>query len=881
MNRNSPMMEQYKRIKELHPDKLLMFQVGDFYELFYGDAETAAREMEIALTSRDAGSENPIPLAGVPIHSAESYLNRLLGKGYKVVICDQVESSAQAKGLVRREITRILTPGTITSPDMLDEGKNNYLAVITGTGNRGMGLAAVDISTGDFKITEQAGEDAAEIILDELRRLEPAEILCSSDKLAALVRNSLNSNMNTLVETLTILPEAEEIKNIINDRWDQNTWDNLDLSSYPLAASAASAALVYLEMLQQLPLTGSHFHNLELYFSSRNMVIDSITVKNLELTQSLREGGKEGSLLGLLDHCMTGMGRRLLKRWLEQPLLDPVLINERLDAVEELLNKPIQRVEIRKKLKAVFDLERFCSRLSYQRINARDLVALKNTLHLLEPIRESLEKTEASFLRRINRNMPSTKKLFQTIDQALVDDPPLTLREGGLFKKGYNEKLDHLKDISTNSSDTLIAYEQNERQRTGIKTLKVGYNRNFGYYIEITRANLKAVPEDYHRKQTLVNAERFTTEELNRMEEQITGARDKLAQLEYELFETLREEVSESIDELLLASELLAKLDCLQGLAETAEKYDYCRPVIRDKGSFKFKQGRHPVVERLAFERFVPNDLNMDDHHYLLLITGPNMAGKSTYIRSSALIAIMAQSGSFVPAKEATIPLLDRVFARVGASDDLSRGHSTFMVEMEETAIILKEATARSLIILDEIGRGTSTYDGMSIARGVIEYLARKIKAKTLFSTHYHELTRLEGELPGIKNYTMAVREKGKEVLFLRQVVPGKADKSYGINVARLAGVPPEVLFRAETILTELELAASSAAEQQLSLIPMVSLPNCDHCRELEIIDTIKELDINRLTPLEAMQKLFEIQGILMENCDSHSNDDQEEREEE
>ncbi len=880
MNRNSPMMEQYKKIKELHPDKLLMFQVGDFYELFYGDAETAAREMEIALTSRDAGSDNPIPLAGVPIHSAETYLNKLLSKGYKVVICDQVESSAQARGLVRREITRILTPGTITNPEMLDEGKNNYLAIITGT-RRSIGLATVDISTGDFRITEQEGEAAAEIILDELRRLEPAEILCSSVKLAGLVKTSLNVNKELLIETISRIPEADEIKSMIIERWNQDIWNNLELNSYPLAATAAAAALVYLETLQQLPLSGNHFHNLELYFSSRNMVLDSITVKNLELTQSLREGGKAGSLLGLLDHCMTGMGRRLLKRWLEQPLLDRQLIEERLDAIEELLNKQILRAEVQKKLKAVFDLERFCSRLSYQRVNARDLVALKNSLGLLEPLRESLEKTQSSALKYINKNMPSTKELFDTIDHALVNDPPLTLREGGLFKKGYHEQLDHLKEVSVNSSETLLAYEQNERQRTGIKTLKVGYNRNFGYYIEVTRANLKAIPDDYHRKQTLVNAERFTTEELNRMEEQITGAREKLAQLEYELFEALRERVSSSTDDLLIVSELLARLDCLQGLAEAADIYDYCRPVIMDKGKFIFKQGRHPVVEQLAFERFVPNDLNMDDKHYLLLITGPNMAGKSTYIRSAALIAIMAQVGSFVPAKEASVPLLDRVFARVGASDDLSRGHSTFMVEMEETSIILKEATAASLIILDEIGRGTSTYDGMSIARGVLEYLVKKTKAKTLFSTHYHELTRLEGELPGIKNYTMAVREKGKEVLFLRQVIPGKADKSYGINVARLAGIPPEVLFRAETILTELELSASSAAEQQLSLIPMVAEPVSEHCRELEIIDIVKELDLNRLTPLEALQKLFDIQGRLLDIDDPQLTAQEQEREEE
>ncbi len=876
MNRTSPMMEQYKKIKEQHPDKLLMFQVGDFYELFYADAELAAREMEIALTSRDAGSENPVPLAGVPIHAAETYLNRLLSKGYKVVICDQVESSSQAKGLVRREITRILTPGTITDPEMLEEGQNNYLMLILRSSNGTYGLAAVDISTGDFRITEFGGEGSNEIMFDEIRRLQPKEVLCDSKDVECLIRNTFNSFNTTLVETISLVPGQHEAEELIKNHWDNCTWDNLSLSKYPLAASAGASVLIYLELLQQLPAKGNHFHNLELYFNNKNMIVDSITSRNLELTQSLRNGGKQGSLLGLIDHCMTGMGRRLLKRWIEQPLIEKRQIEDRLEAVEELVGKPLLRKELRKKLDDIFDLERFCSRLTYQRVNARDLVALKNTIRLLDPIKTALSNLDTSTMKDINKKLPSFKELALKIEEALVNDPPMVLKEGGLFRKGYHDEVDRLNKLSADSGNLLLEYERNERLRTGIKTLKVGYNRNFGYYLEITKTNLNSVPPEYNRKQTLVNAERFTTNELQQFEEQITGAREKLAQLEFILFEELRDYVVSFADQLLAASHQVARLDTLQSLAETAENNNFCRPVFSENLDMKIKQVRHPVVEQLAFERFVPNDLTMNKQHFLLLITGPNMAGKSTYIRSIALVAIMAQSGSFVPAKSAELPIVDRVFARVGASDDLSSGHSTFMVEMQETAVILKEATVDSLIILDEIGRGTSTYDGMSIARGVIEYICNKIKAKTLFSTHYHELTRLEGDQPGIKNYTMAIKEKGKEVIFLRQVVPGRADKSYGINVARLAGVPQEVLFRAEKILIELELAASSAAEQQLSLLPMVSESRCDHSSELEIIEELKELDLNHVTPLEAMQKFFELQNKLQNYTDDKLDIDQE-----
>ena len=858
------MMEQYQKIKAQHPDKLLLFQVGDFYELFFDDAELAARELEIALTSRDAGSENPIPLAGVPIHAAETYLNRLLARGHKVVICDQVESAQQAKGLVRREITRILTPGTVTDPEMLDEGNNNYLVALVNRPSIGFGLAVVDISTGDFRITEETGPGAEDNLLDEIKRLKPAEIICHPEILKQKILQVLNSHDNILTETIPNLPDRQEAENLILNYWSRNTYDTLNLQRFHLAATAAALALTYLTLLQQLSADHSPFRNLELYFIDKSMVIDNITSRNLELCQSLRDGGKKGSLLALIDYCLTGMGKRLLKRRLEQPLLERKAIETRLDAVEELVGKPLLRDSLRKKLDRVFDLERFCSRLAYQRVNARDLVYLKNSLVQITPLKTLLDDFDAALWHELNDHLTSFDKLIDKLGSALVDDPPLTLKEGGVIRKGYHAEADRLRQLANDSSNLLLEYEQEERRKSGIKTLKVGYNRNFGYYIEITKSNLNAVPDYYLRRQTLVNAERFTTGELQQLEEQITGAREKLNQLEYSLFEELRNYVNSFSGDLQAASLKLAAIDCLQSLAEAADRNNYTRPSFHDRKLLKLKGARHPVVEQLASDSFVPNDLVMDQNHYLLLITGPNMAGKSTYIRSAALITIMAQAGSFVPAESADLPLLDRVFARVGASDDLSRGHSTFMVEMQETALILKEATADSLIILDEIGRGTSTYDGMSIARGVIEYLSEKIRALTLFSTHYHELTRLEGELAGVKNYTMAVREKGKEVIFLRQVVPGRADKSYGINVARLAGVPREVLYRAEAILAELELASSAAAEQQLSLLPLVSEPRCDHERELEIAEQIKNLDLNRMTPLESMQSLYELQKELL-----------------
>lgn len=862
MSKLSPMMEHYRLVKAQHPDKILFYQVGDFYEVFFEDAILAAREMEIVLTSRDGNKENAVPLAGIPIHAADTYLNKLLSKGYKIAVCDQVEDAASAKGLVKRAVTRILTPGTLTDPEMLDEGKNNYLAALVQRGDNYYGLAEVDVSTGDFRITELQGENSWEKIAEETRRLQPAECVCTDSELEVKLRPLLGRRSRGMVSLITAQTDFAKVKETIVAQWGEQRWDELNLCGYPLAAAAAVLAMDYLRELKY-PANSRYFHKLDLYFPGSSLVIDSVTSRNLELTQTLMDGEKRGSLLGLLDSCRTAMGRRLLRRWVEQPLVSGDAINARFEAVEELMRNPLPRREMRSLLHKMIDLERFCSRLCFQRVNARDLITLKDTLLHLEILQKTLAGVQTLLLAEESK-FPSYSKLIGLIGEALVEGPSLSLREGGIIREGYNPQVDRLKKISMEGKQRLLELEKQERERTGIKSLRVGYNRIFGYYIEATRINLDQIPPEYIRRQTLANAERFVTAELKDVEEQITGAKDRLAQMELDLFEALRDEVATYTISLQLTADRLARLDCLQSLAETAQSHRYCRPRLNpESGRLQIKKGRHPMVEQTSAERFVPNDIQMDESGYLLVITGPNMAGKSTYIRSAALICIMAQAGSFVPAESAELPILDRIFARVGANDDLSRGYSTFMVEMQETALILREATPRSLLVLDEIGRGTSTYDGMSIARSVLEYLSKTVRAKTLFSTHYHELTCLEGELPGIRNYTMAVKERGREVIFLRQVIKGRSDRSYGINVARLAGIPPEVIMRAEEILSELETTASSTRVQQLSLLPSLSSLQAEYSHLTAVYEEIKALDINRITPLEALHQLYLLQKKL------------------
>ncbi len=865
MNKTSPMMEQYLQIKKEHEDEMLFFQVGDFFELFYEDARIASKELDLVLTTRDSDKENPVPLAGIPVHAVDNYLHRLLEKGYKVAICEQTEDASQVKGLVRREVTRTVTPGTVTDENMLQETKNNYLVSVLKDSDNYYSMAITDVSTGDFWVTEVSGENALDLIKGERQRITPSEVICTpwmiEDKVIVECRKLWDKAM------IEEIPEEyfyhENALKLIKEQWDAKEVEEFLLNKYPLAVSACGALLAYLKSLQKTRL--KHLQPVKLYFPGEFMIMDGITRRNLELTQTIREGRKKGSLLGVIDYTCTSMGGRLLKRWIEQPLIDLVKIKERSGAVKELYDNISLKNNLRAYLSNIYDLERLCSRINYSSVNARDLVALKKTLSILPEVKELLQKACSPLTKDISVRMPLFNSLTHELELALVENPPLTLREGGIINDGYNNEVDRLRKLSRESKELLLEIENNERKRTGIKSLKVGFNRVYGYYIEVTRNNLHLVPQDYHRKQTLVNAERFITEELKKIEEEITGATEKLYHLEYKLFEKLREKALKDSPQIQLAAQLLARLDCLQSLTETALANRYCCPEINLKDSLDINQGRHPVIEKMNLdERFVPNDAFMDNSQKMLILTGPNMAGKSTYCRSIALICLLAQVGSFIPAKSAKMPVFDRIFARVGSSDDLSAGQSTFMVEMNETATILKEANAQTLVVLDEIGRGTSTYDGMSIARSVLEYIYHNLGSWTLFSTHYHELTVMEDELPGVKNYTMAVREKGNNIIFLRKVIPGKADKSYGINVARLAGLPEEVIKRAEIILKEIEAKAKREDQtKQLNLFELTEESIIDDNKDQLILEELTNMDLDSISPLEALQELFRIQKEL------------------
>lgn len=868
LNNSSPMMEQYARIKDEHRDKILLFQVGDFYELFYEDARIASRDLDLILTTRDSDKENPVPLAGVPMHAVDNYLHRLLEKGYKVAICDQVEDASQVKGLVKREVTRIVTPGTVTDEAMLQETRNNYLISLLKDSDNYYGMAVVDVSTGSFWATEISGENAINLIKAEWQRITPAEAICTSwmreDK---VLYECFNLWDQAMVEEV---PEEyffhENALQTIKDQWDSKDIDEFLFGKYPLAVAAGGALIMYLKSLQKSRL--DHLQPVELYFPGEYMVLDGITRRNLELTQTMREGKKKGSLLGVMDHTSTSMGGRLLKRWIEQPLKDINHINRRIEAVQELSDNVSLKDDLKSSLKNIFDLERLCSRINYGNVNARDLIALKKTLNLLPQIKSLIPNAQSDHLREISQQLPTFETLITLLESALVEEPPLNLRDGGIIKDGYNEEVDRLRKVCRESKDWLLEMEKQERERTGIKSLKISYNRVYGYYLEVTKNNIHLVPQEYHRKQTLVNAERYITEKLKELEDEITGATEKLVNLEYRIFEEVREEVLAYTSQLQFCAQLLAKLDCLQSLGEVAIINRYSRPHISPENPLHIAQCRHPVIENMNLEeRFVPNDAYLDHSQKMLIITGPNMAGKSTYCRSVALVGLLAQIGSFVPANNATLPVFDRIFARVGASDDLSAGQSTFMVEMNETATILKEATPQTLVVLDEIGRGTSTFDGMSIARSVLEYINHHLNSWTLFSTHYHELTALEDELQGIKNCTMAVREKGNSVIFLRKVIPGKADKSYGVNVARLAGLPPEVIERAETILKEAESQSKQQDKNPIKQISFFELGSenqtDDDDNTPKVIEDLKSLQPDLMSPLEALEELYRLQSLL------------------
>lgn len=858
----TPLMRQYLDVKEKYSDCLLMFRLGDFYELFFEDAVTASRELEIVLTGRDCGLEERAPMCGVPYHSVEGYINRLIEKGYKVAICEQLSDPALSKGLVERDVVRVITPGTVIEETMLEESRNNFLLSLFYQEER-VGFAYVDVSTGAFFVGELSGNDLNTQLKDEVARIQPTEILASDALfLQAGLTRSLSSGY-FLQNYAGWAYEEKAAQARLTRHFQVASLDGFGVSNMRYAVCAAGALMAYLEETQKNAL--SHIQTIRLMNRSNYMVLDSSTRRNLELTKPLHYGGsKKNTLLYLLDETKTAMGARMLRGWVEQPLQSISEINERLSAIEELKAQLIGRDSLREALNGIYDIERLVSRIAYGTVNARDCVALRNSLGRLPVIIGLTGSFSAPMLKRIADEIDPMEDIRELLCKAIVDEPPLSVKEGNLIRTGYDEAVDKLKEASMNGKQWLADMEAAEREATGIKNLRISYNKVFGYYIEVTRSYQNLVPYRYQRKQTLANAERYITPELKSMEETILGAEEQLISLEYTLFTRIRETLLACIDRMQKTAALLSELDCYQSLAQVAADNNYVKPVIEKQGSITIKNGRHPVVERAHKDRFIPNDAHLDDaEDRLIILTGPNMAGKSTYMRQIALIVLMAHIGSFVPAEEAHIALTDRIFTRVGASDDLAAGQSTFMVEMSEMANILHNASAKSLLLLDEIGRGTSTFDGLSIAWAVLEHIADRSKcgAKTLFATHYHELTELEGTLSGVKNYRVAVKEVGDDILFLHKIMRGGADKSFGIQVARLAGLPDDVIRRAKGILKELEKADINRPHgikrgyeenaQQLSLLT--------DGQSDELLQELALLQVDALTPIMALNLINDL----------------------
>ncbi len=861
----TPMMQQYLQIKEQMPDCILFFRLGDFYEMFADDALTASQELDLTLTSRDRSKEKKedrTPMCGVPYHSSETYIARLVAKGYKVAICEQLEDPATAKGLVKRGITRIVTPGALTEASMLEERKNNYFASVW-AGDGQWGLAFCDISTGAFYATGAQGERAESDIINELGRFAPAELLRGGEsRTAPMLTETLQTRLHCCVD------EADEALFTLEDclavlRAQFGAAQAEQLESSPAVCRAAGALLRQLHEQQKTDLP--HVRALTYYLSGHFMELDLATRRNLELTETMRGKEKRGSLLWVLDKTRTAMGGRLLRAWLERPLLRPADICRRLDAVQALLGAHIGREELQLQLREVSDLERSEARIVTGTANCRDLLALAVGCAPLPELKSRLEEFEAPMLCELRDQLDPLDELRERLLRAIVDEPPFTVREGGMIRPGYSEELDRLRDIMSGGKQTLAGIETQEKEKTGIKNLRVGYNRVFGYYIEVSKGQTGLVPSDWVRKQTLTNCERYITPELKSLEDTILGAKERSVALEYSLFTELRQYAAGLSARILSTSQAVAGVDVLCAFAQIAEEYDYCRPEVDLSGELRIEAGRHPVVERMRRDAlFVPNDASLGcDGCQVAIITGPNMAGKSTYMRQVALCVLMAQIGCFVPARSARIGIVDRVFTRIGASDDLAAGQSTFMVEMTEVADILKSATARSLLIFDEIGRGTSTFDGMAIARAVVEYTAdrKRLGAKTLFATHYHELTVLEGLLPGVKNFNIAVKKRQDTMIFLRKIIPGGADRSYGVEVARMAGLPERVVTRARELLRELESGsakqeapAQAAPDGQLSMLDMAGA---------RISQRLAAINVETLTPIEAMNILFELKQML------------------
>ena len=880
----SPMMQHYLQMKEKYKDCILFYRIGDFYEMFFDDAKTVSRELELTLTGKDCGTEERAPMCGVPFHAAQTYIDRLVKNGHKVAICEQMEDPKSAKGLVKRDVIRIVTPGTNMEPGALDEKRNNYLMGIAYLGER-LGVAYCDYSTGDFFVTEV--KDSRELF-DEIAKVSPAEIITNQYfAMSGISLDDLKERQHICISVLdNRYFDEETIKGRMREHFNVAVLDGLGLTDFPTGFFAAGAVLNYLYETQKNSLP--HITRITPYLTGKFMLIDSSSRRNLELTETLREKAKRGTLLWVLDKTKTAMGARTLRSVIEQPLLDKKEIIKRQDAIEEMVSNTAQREEIRESLDAVYDLERIMTRISCKTANPRDLIAFRTSIGMIPPVKALLSNAHAALLEQIYGQLDDCRDLYDLVGRAITDDPPILLRDGGIIREGYSQEADRLRKAKTDGKQWIADLETKGREETGIKNLRIRYNKVFGYYFEVTNSYKQLVPESWERRQTLTNAERYTTRELKELESTILGAEDRLNSLEYDLFSEVREKIASQIDRVRASSKALAALDVICSLAKVAEQNNYVRPKINSRGIIDIKEGRHPVVEKmLGDEQFVANDtfLNKEEDK-IAIITGPNMAGKSTYMRQTALIVLMAQTGSFVPAEAASIGLVDRIFTRVGASDDLASGQSTFMVEMSEVANILNNATPDSLLILDEIGRGTSTYDGLGIAWAVVEYIAtnRKLGSRTLFATHYHELTELEGKIPGVKNYCIAVKEHGENIVFLRRIVRGGADKSYGVQVARLAGVPKAVLTRAAELVEELSGAdisqnASRIAEagasfrsarkqkeapkdypdEQMSLFEKPESHREEDARGL--VQEIRNLDITHMTPLDALNKLFELQG--------------------
>ncbi len=874
----TPMMQQYIAVKEEYKDCILLYRLGDFYEMFFDDAIVVSKELELTLTGKSCGLEERAPMCGVPYHSIDGYLNKLVSKGYKVAICEQVEDPKMTKGIVKREVTRIVTPGTNLNTQSFEDGKNNYLMCIAYF-DEVIGISIVDVTTGDYYLTEVTNKNQ---LLDEIVKYTPAEIICNDAFLVSGIQiEELKNRLEICIFSLDPhFFDEDQCKKILLKHFHVLSLQGIGIEEFPTGTVAAGALMQYLYDTQKNSL--SHLTHIYPYLTNKYMLLDSSTRRNLELCETLRDKQKKGSLLGVLDRTKTAMGGRLLRKYIEQPLIDKDKILLRLDAIEDFCKNPCERDEIREYLNPVYDLERLIGKISFHTVNPRDMIALAASLRMMPPLKTVTGGMNATALIHISEAIDGLEDICALIDEAIMEEPPLQIKEGGIIKDGYDADIDTLRKAKTEGKTWLAALEAEDKERTGIKNLRIKYNKVFGYYFEVTNSFKNMVPDDYIRKQTLTNAERYTTPRLKELEDTILNAEDKLVTLEYDKFCEIRDHINSQLERIQKTAREIARLDVFASLSLVAEQNHYVRPVLNDKGIIQIKDGRHPVVEKvIEHDMFIPNDTYLDNgKNCISIITGPNMAGKSTYMRQSALIVLMAQIGSFVPASKASIGIVDRIFTRVGASDDLASGQSTFMVEMNEVANILRNATANSLLILDEIGRGTSTFDGLSIAWSVIEFISNTkiLGAKTLFATHYHELTELEGKINNVNNYCIAVKEEGDDIVFLRKIIKGGADRSYGIQVAKLAGVPEMVIERAKEILLELldkdilERVQNISVPQKSDSKNKTETPDELELNQLSLFDTVKDedvieelknIEISTLTPLDALNTLYRLQNKL------------------